>query len=537
MNMNRREFSLLMAGAPWALRSRQQRPNFVIIMADDMGFSDLGCYGGEIATPNIDRLAREGVRHTQFYNCARCCPTRASLLTGLDPHQAGVGHMIDDLGYPGYIGYLNDKCVTFAESLGLAGYQTYMSGKWHVGEKRPHWPLDRGFQQYFGLISGACNYFRRDPGRTMAINNTPYNPPAQGFYMTDAITDHAIEMVHESARHTNPYVLYVAYTSPHWPLQALVEDIEKYRGHYRKGWDVLREERYERQASMGIIDRRWRLSPRYHKVPAWDSLSAAEQEDWARRMTVYAAQIDRMDQGIGRLLAALEKTGQLHNTIVFFLSDNGGCAEVSIGKGPAERNPTDLIPGGPNSFTSYRAPWANVSDTPFRLFKHYVHEGGISAPFITWSPDLLSRKNVLEHTPAHVADIHPTLLRLAGAAYPSDYQGKERLPLRGEDIWPVIQGRSKNSDRRMAWEHTGGRALREGDWKLVAEFNKPWSLYNLADDRTELNDLAAAEPARTKQMVATWQAWADHVGVVPWAILKKKKAEMKAAAARAKKRA
>lgn len=525
-----------MAGAPVAFRSHQHRPNFVIIMADDMGFSDIGCYGGEMDTPNIDRLAREGVRHTQFYNCARCCPTRASLLTGLDPHQVGVGHMIDDLGYPGYIGYLNDKCVTFAESLGLAGYQTYMSGKWHVGEHRPHWPLDRGFHQYFGLISGACNYFRVDPGRQMAVDNSPYTPPPHGFYMTDAITDRAIGMVHDSMRHANPFCLYVAYTSPHWPLQALPEDIEKYRDHYRKGWDVLRRERYERQVAMGIIDSKWRLSPRYRKVPAWDSLSAAEQEDWARRMTVYAAQIDRMDQGIGRLLTTLERTGQLRNTIVFFLSDNGGCAEVRIGKGPAERHPSDPIPGGPNSFTSYRPPWANVSDTPFRLFKHYVHEGGISTPFITWSPDLLSRKNALEHTPAHVADIHPTLLRLAGATYPSSYRGHERLPLIGDDIWPVIQGRSKRSDLRMAWEHTGGRALREGDWKLVAEFGKPWSLYKLADDRTELNDLAAKEPVRTRRMIATWQRWANHVGVVPWAILKKKKQqEGKAAMERAEK--
>ncbi len=529
MSLNRRQFAQLMAASPLALSSAKHRPNFVVIMADDMGFSDIGCYGGEIATPYIDRLAREGVRHTQFYNCARCCPTRASLLTGLDPHQVGVGHMIDNLGHPGYIGYLNDQCVTFAESLGLAGYRTYMSGKWHVGEKRPHWPLDRGFQQYFGLISGACNYFRRDPGRMMAIDNTPYTPPPHGFYMTDAITDHAIGMVHESMRHPSPFCLYVAYTSPHWPLQALPEDIERYRGHYRKGWDVLRKERYERQVSMGIIDRKWRLSPRYRMVPAWDSLSAAQQEHWARRMTVYAAQIDRMDQGIGRLLTALEKSGQMKNTIVFFLSDNGGCAEVRIGKGPAERNPSDPIPGGPNSFTSYRPPWANVSGTPFRLFKHYVHEGGISTPFITWSPDLLPRKNALEHTPAHVADVHPTLLRLAGATYPSDYKGQQRLPLIGGDIWPVIQGRAKTTDRRMAWEHTGGRALREGDWKLVAEFRKPWSLYNLADDRTELNDLAAKEPARTRRMIRTWQAWANHVGVVPWAILKENKQKEKAA--------
>lgn len=523
MTLNRREFTQLVAASPLALSAAKRRPNFVVVMADDMGFSDIGCYGGEIATPNLDRMAREGVRHTQFYNCARCCPTRASLLTGLDPHQAGVGHMIDNLGYPGYVGYLNNRCVTFAESLGLAGYQTYLSGKWHVGEERPHWPLDRGFQRYFGLISGACNYFRRDPGRMMAVDNDPYVPPAQGFYMTDAITDHAISMIGKSLRQSSPFCLYVAYTAPHWPLQALPEDIEKYRDTYRKGWDVIRQERYERQVSLGIVDRRWPLSPRYEKVPAWDSLSAAEQEDWARRMAVYAAQIDRMDQGIGRLLASLKKTGQLNDTVVFFLSDNGGCAEERIGKGPAERAPKDPVPGGPDSFASYRPPWANVSDAPFRLFKHYVHEGGIAAPFIAWSPDLIPRRNALEHTPAHVADLHPTLLRLAGARYPTHYKGSARLPLAGQDIWPVIQGHSQASERRFAWEHTGGRALREGDWKLVAEFNQPWSLYNLAEDRTELRDRSAEEPERVQRMTASWQQWADKVGVVPWEIVKKNK--------------
>lgn len=524
MNLDRRQFSRLMAGAPLALRSHgQRRPNFVVIMADDMGFSDIGCYGSEIATPHIDRMAREGVRYTQFYNCARCCPTRASLLTGIDNHLAGIGHMIDNLGDPAYQGYLNNHCVTFAETLGRAGYQTYMSGKWHVGEERPHWPVDRGFQRYFGLISGACSYFRLDPGRMMAIDDRAYVPDSNGFYMTDAITDHAISMLNESTQKPDPFCLYVAYTAPHWPLHALQPDIDKYRGQYRKGWDVLRQERYERQLAMGIIDRKWQLSPRYEKVPAWDSLSSAEQEDWDLRMAVYAAQIDRMDQGIGRILDELQKTGQLHNTIVFFLSDNGGCAEVRIGKGPAEQHPTESSPGGANSFTSYRPPWANASDTPFRLFKHYVHEGGISTPFIVWSPSLVKRKNALEHRPAHVTDIHPTLLRLAGATYPESFRGNKPHPLTGTDIWPAIQGSTRVAERQIAWEHTGGRALREGDWKLVAEFGQPWSLYNLAEDRTELNDLAAREPQRVQRMTAQWQQWADEAGVIPWEKIKKNK--------------
>lgn len=538
MKINRREFGSLMAAAapfalaqPHALAGVAKRPNFLVIMADDMGFSDIGCYGGEVATPNIDRLAREGVRFTQFYNCARCCPSRASLLTGIDNHRAGIGHMIDNLGYPSYQGFLNDQCVTFAETLDRAGYQTFMSGKWHVGEDRPHWPVDRGFGRYFGLISGACNYFRLDPGRKMAIDNQPYVPYPHDFYMTDAITDHAVNMVREAAATpAKPFCLYLAYTAPHWPLQALQPDIDKYRGKYHMGWDKLRQERYERQISMGIIEKKWALSPRWHKVPAWNSLSPAEQRGWEARMEVYAAQIDRMDQGIGKVLAALDETGETENTIVFFLSDNGGCSEISIGKGSAERNPTDPIPGGPNSFTSYRPPWANASDTPFKLFKHYVHEGGIATPFIAWSPTYIHRRNVLEHTPHHIVDVHPTLLKLGGGHYPSEFKGEDIYPLAGEDLWPSVQGQAAREPRTLAWEHTGGRAYRVGDWKLVAEFQKPWSLYNLRDDRTEMNDLAAKEPERLQKMITAWQIWAASVGVIPWEILKAKKARMKARA-------
>lgn len=523
MSMNRRQFGLLMAGAPFALSARHRRPNFLVIMADDMGFSDIGCYGSEISTPNIDRLAGEGVRFTQFYNCARCCPTRASLLTGLDNHRAGIGHMIDNLGYPAYRGYLNDQCVTFAETLNMAGYKTLMSGKWHVGEDPPHWPTDRGFHRYFGLISGACNYFRLDPGRKMAIDDKPYVPDTKGFYMTDAITDNAVKMIHEAAGGTSPFCLYLAYTAPHWPLHALEKDIAKYRSKYRMGWDRLRQQRYERQIALGIIDRKWALSPRDPKSPAWESLSEPERRDWESRMEVYAAQIDRMDQGIGRVIDTLRKTGELENTVIFFLSDNGGCAEESIGKGPVEKNPRDLHPGGPDSFTSYRLPWANASNTPFQKFKHFVHEGGISTPFIAWSPTYIPRHGVLEHTPAHVVDIHPTLLNLAGAQYPAKFKGKDIYPLAGQDLWPAIRGKDAGTERTLSWEHTGGRAYREGNWKLVAEFRQPWTLHNLREDRTEMTDLSAKYPERVQRMEAAWQQWAKEVGVIPWEKLRKKK--------------
>jgi len=524
MQMNRRDFSKMLAlGLPFAGPAIKRRPpNFIVIVADDMGFSDIGCYGGEIQTPNINRLASEGVRFTQFYNCARCCPTRASLLTGLYNHNAGIGHMVDNMGTPAYQGYLNDSCVTFAETLKTAGYQTLMSGKWHVGETRPHWPTDRGFDHYYGLISGASSYFQLDPGRTMAIDDQPYVPPTDGFYMTDAITDNAIRMVHDAAAKPYPYLMYLAYTAPHWPLQAYTADIEKYRGHYREGWDVLRQRRYERQIAMGIIKPEWKLSPRYEKVPAWDTLSAKDKDDWDLRMAVYAAQIDRMDQNIGRFLTTLEKNHQLDNTIIFFLSDNGASAEEKIGKG-AQANPEDPVPGGPKSFTSYRTPWANLSDTPFQMFKHYTDEGGIATPLIAWAPKYIARKNVLEHTPAHVMDLHPTLLRLAGASYPDRFKGHSIHRLAGEDFWPLVQGRKQRSTRQFYWEHAGNRALRDGDWKIVSRFKEPWALYNMASDRTEVNDLAAQEPERLHRMAAQWQQWADRTGVLPWEAIRSKK--------------
>lgn len=505
-----------------ASATKTQRPNFIVIVADDMGFSDLGCYGGEIKTPNIDRLASEGVRFTQFYNCARCCPTRASLLTGLYNHSAGIGHMVDDMGTPAYQGYLNDRCVTFAETLRAAGYQTLMSGKWHVGEERPHWPTDRGFDHYYGLISGASSYFQLDTGRTMAIDDRPYVPASDGFYMTDAITENAIRMVHDAAAKPSPYLLYLAYTAPHWPLQAYPSDIEKYRGHYREGWDVLRQRRYNRQIAMGIIKPEWKLSPRYEKVPAWDTLTEKEKDEWDLRMAVYAAQIDRMDQDIGKLLKALEETHQLDNTIVFFLSDNGASAEEKIGKG-VQANPEDPLPGGPKSFTSYRTPWANLSDTPFQMFKHYTDEGGIAAPLIAWSPKYISRRNALEHTPAHVMDIHPTMLKLARGRYPAEFRGNTILPLAGDDLWPLVQGHKQHASRQLFWEHSGNRAFRNGDWKIISRFKEPWALYNMASDRTELKDVAAQEAERLHQMAQQWQLWADRAGVLPWETLRSKK--------------
>ncbi len=495
--------------------NRSKRPNFVIILADDMGFSDLGCYGSEIATPNLDGLAREGVRFTHFYSAARCCPSRASLLTGLYPHQAGMGGMVTQGEAPAeegpYQGYLNRSCVTFAEVLKSAGYRTYMSGKWHVGERPEHWPRQRGFDRYYGLISGASSYWgilEQERGqRAFALDDERIVPGGESFYMTDAFTDYAVTWLEEQAGREEPFLLYLAYTAPHWPLHAWPEDIAKYRGTYVRGWDALREERYARLVSQGIIDPKWKLSPRDPDVPPWEE--AENQTDWALRMAVYAAMVDRMDQGVGRVLAALHRLGLEKDTLVMFLSDNGGCHESVEGR---NLNTPGTEPGEPGSFVAYRRPWANASNTPFRLFKHWVHEGGIATPLIARWPGGISRRGELEHQVGHINDIMATCVDLAGASYPATFNGREITPCEGRSLAPVFRGEQREPHDRLFWEHMGNRAVREGDWKLVAAKSGDWALYNLAEDRTELNDLADAMPERAEAMLQAWDAWAERVG-------------------------
>lgn len=501
-------------------RSLRRRPNFIVILADDLGYSDIGCYGGEIATPNLDKLAGRGVRFSQFYNCARCCPTRASLLTGLYNHQAGVGHMVQNRGLAAYQGYLNRRSVTMAEALKPAGYRTMMSGKWHVGEERPHWPVDRGFDRYFGLISGASNYFRLDAGRKMAVDGKPFVPNEPGFYMTDAFTDHAVSMLREASAKRDPYLLYLAYTAPHWPLHALPEDIEKYRGKFMMGWDRLREQRHERQVGMGLVDRAWGLSPRDEGVPAWDTLSKEQQQEWDLRMAVYAAQIDRMDRGIGRVLEEVERAGDTEDTFVMFIADNGGCAEENIG---GERNAASATPGGADSFTSYRRPWANASNTPFRLYKQYTHEGGIATPAIASYPRRMRQPGIISHETGHVIDVLPTLLELAGADYPKTNQGERVQPVEGVPLNTCLLhgGGVPRNAPGLFWEHQGHKAFRQGSWKLVANRKQNWSLYELSRDRNEMRDLAAKDPQRVERMAAEWQRWADRCGVVDFDSLPK----------------
>lgn len=486
-----------------------KQPNIVVILADDMGFSDIGCYGSEIHTPNIDRLAKNGVRFSQMYNCARCCPTRASLLTGLYPHQAGIGYMIKDMHQRNYEGYLNDRCLTIAEALGANGYKTYLSGKWHVGTAPEHWPCKRGFDECFSLIGGAANYWGRDQKKLYVRNDKPIHIDPNGFYLTDVITDHAIDFMGQKRPPSQPYFLYLAYTAPHWPLHAYEQDIAKYRGLYRDGWEKLRERRYQRMVDLGVIDRSWNLPPWPADAESWPGAKGEDEMDL--RMAVYAAQIDRMDQGIGRVLSKIRQMGEEDNTLILFLSDNGGCAEVR------ELSAPGAVTGTPDSFVSYGQCWATASNTPFRKYKRWVHEGGISAPMIGYWPGTITAAGTLSHERAHVMDIMPTCLDAAGVTYPRDYNGRAITPSEGRSFLPVLRGKTILPRDTIYWEHEGHSAVRDGDWKLVCDQERNWELYNMRTDRTETQNLADTDPGRVARLAADYDRWANRCGVVPFA--------------------
>jgi len=509
-----------------------KNPNIVLIMADDMGYSDIGCFGSEIKTPNLDRLASQGVRFTQFYNASRSCPTRASLLTGLYQHQAGIGDMVGNLGYPSYQGYLNNQCVTLAEALKYNGYNTYMSGKWHVGARPEVHPLKRGFDRYFGLIDGAGSYYRpiayrpnMSPVRWM-LDDKDFFPPDTGFYFTDAVGDYALSFLGDETRKEEPFFLYMAFTAPHWPLHALPEDIEKYRGKYMEGWDNLRQERYKRMLELGIIDPSTRLSPRNEASPDWNSLSEDEKKMWDLRMAVYAAMVDRLDQNIGKVISRLENMNELDNTLIIFLADNGGCHESTRGQKRFLECKGET--GTPDSFDAYEIPWANASNTPFRMFKHWVHEGGISTPFIAYFPGHINDGQII-YQPGHIIDIMPTLLDFAGGTYPEKLNGNIIQQMEGTSLVPAMKGKVIVRKNPLFWEHEGNRAMRSGDWKLVSVYNnsskkfKEWELYDLKKDRSELDDLSGKYPERTSQMIDQYNQWAERAGVVSKEIIDQKK--------------
>lgn len=537
--MDRRAFLARLTGslaAPKLLPARAARPNIVLIVADDMGFSDLACYGGELETPNLDRLAKSGIRFTQFYNTARCCPTRASLLTGLYPHQAGVGHMVDtgrpDL--PGYRGDLNRNCVTIAEVLRDAGYHTLMVGKWHVtpvSESKHNWPLQRGFERYYGTIHGAGSYY--DPVM-LVRDNERVEPDRADFYYTDALGRQAAKWIEDYVRRGAPFFLYVAFTAPHWPLHAPADSIAKYRGRFRAGWDELRRERYRRMVRMGLLDPRWSLTARDSRAPAWESVS---HRDWQmRRMEVYAAMVEHMDRAVGAIVGALRRVGAEADTLLLFLSDNGGCAEeigpqwrgLHIPKATRAGQPVvignlpHVLPGPENTYQSYGVPWANLSNTPFRLFKHWVHEGGIATPLIAHWPRGIAKPGSVVHQPGHVIDLMATCVDVAAARYPETYLGQPITPLEGKSLVPVFQGRNPEPRGPLFWEHEGNRAVREGRWKLVSRYPEQWELYDLEADRTETNDLSRRHPDVAERLARLYQDWARRCGVEPWENVRKR---------------
>lgn len=495
-------------------------PNILIIMADDMGYSDIGSYGSEISTPHLDALATNGLRFRHFYNAARCCPTRASLLTGVYPHEAGMGAMVSDADsqpkFGPYQGYLNDSTLTIAELLRPAGYATYMVGKWHVGEKPEHWPRQRGFDRYFGLISGASSYYEiikdQPRARRMVLDDEEWTPPAKGFYMTDAFSDRATEFLanHFTEKAEQPFLMYLAYTAPHWPLHALPEDIARYDGHYQSGWDSLRQQRYAKMQQIGAVDTSYTLSPWDSTAESWSDVT--NRTEWARRMQVYAAMIDRMDQGLGRVFETLQKNNAWDNTLILFLSDNGGCAEDISGR---NLNDPSVPIGERGSYVAYRKPWAVASNTPFRRYKQWTEEGGIATPLIAHWPAGIARQNAWVQPYAHVMDIMATCADLAQVPYPANYQGTTLKPLRGKSLLPLFAADSLANDRPLFWEHIGHQAMRQGRWKIVSHAPAyAWSLFDLTTDPTELRDVAAEYPKVTQQMATHYEVWADEVGVV-----------------------
>lgn len=490
------------------------KPNIIVILVDDMGWSDIGCYGGEIPTPNLDGLAKNGLRFTQFYNTGRCCPTRASLLTGLYPHQAGVGHMMENKGLPGYQGHLNDTCVTMAEVLKSAGYFTAMAGKWHVGQEQGVVPWERGFERSLNSPSGGF-YYGTGAKANLFLNgkalakDDPCLP--KNWYVTDLWTQYGIQFVDEALAEKKPFFLYLAHIAPHFPLQAPAEEIAKFRhGIYMNGWDKLREARYERQKAMGLIDPAWKLSPRTNGIQSWDSLSAEEKARFDHIMAIYAACVWHMDKSVGDLVTALKQRGVLDNTLILFLSDNGGNAE----SGPRGRLDGEN-PGGPNSTVFCGESWANLENTPNRLYKHFNHEGGVSTPLIAHWPAGISAKNEFRTQPGHVVDIMATVTDFGGATYPKEFNGKTIQPMEGRSLRPAFANQPIEREA-LYWEHEGNAAVRVGDWKLVHQGNKgAWELYDLKADRTEVNNLASSQPERVQQLTALWNAWATRANVIP----------------------
>jgi arylsulfatase len=491
----------------------QKKPNVVVILADDMGYSDIGIFGSEIKTPNLDALGKGGVLFNQFYNAGRCCPSRASLLTGMYPHQAGMGGMVTTKKYDHnkafqpYQGFLNLATPTIAEELKKNGYQTLMTGKWHVGEQKEDWPNQRGFDHYFGLISGANSYYELLSRRQMIEDNRKFIPDEK-FYMTDAISDKAVAYL-QNANPSNPFFLYVAYTAPHWPLHAPKNIIDQYRDRYTKGWEVLRQQRFKKQRQLGRLKNVAQLPPIDPTIAKFDTITNPSL--WIDKMATYAAMVQVMDEGIGRIIQKVKDLGEWENTLFVFLSDNGGCHEilddrsvVDLGEDGYKKSLVSPV-GSKGSYTTYGKEWASASNTPFRMYKHWMHEGGISTPLLVYFPKLI-KKGFQTDQVGHIMDLFPTIMELTHTKYSNSIEGKSLVPILKKENKPIHEF--------IAWEHQGNRAIREGDWKLVwdAEIKK-WELYNIKNDRIEANDLANSLPEKRKDLLTKYNEWASKMGV------------------------
>lgn len=545
--------SLLALGHAQAQSATQaeSKPNIILIVADDMGFSDLGCYGSEIKTPTLDQLGHQGLRLSQFYNGTRCCPSRSAILTGLYPHQAGIGHMTEDRGLAAYSGTLTNTCVTIPEVLKKNGYATGMTGKWHLirhnrlDTTNPNWPTARGFDYFYGTIPGHGSLW--DP-KGLFLNKTPQKAE-KGFFYTDAIADHAIEFIDISTAAKKPFFLYMPFTAPHYPLHAREKTINQYEDTYKIGWDAIRQQRYEGLKKEGILKAETKLSPRDPASPAWDK---EEHKRWqAHRMQVFAAMVQEMDEAIGHVIEKLKTNKQFDNTLIVFISDNGGSNEGHLNNTIERLNKpwkssmfpdktldghpvmpgdfTNLYLGPDNTYGSYGISWANVSNAPFRRHKSWLHEGGISAPCIVHWPAKI-KKPAIQHAPAHVIDLMPTFLEASQSTYPTQYKGNAITALEGKSLF----AKDLDKDRGIGWEHEGNRAYRIGPWKIVSEYpgswktfypypeQGEWELYNMDNDRTELNNLAKKHPEILAKLVKEYQQWSKRLGVIDWKTLQKK---------------
>jgi arylsulfatase A-like enzyme len=522
-----------------SLNAATNRPNVILILVDDMGWSNIGCYGGMVETPNIDRLARDGVRFDQFYNAARCCPTRATLMTGLHPHQVGIGHMTlpmsnkavaapgESRGYaslieaerenipPAYQGWLHSYIPTLPEMLRDAGYGTYHVGKWHLAsEKKETWPMQRGYDRFYGHLAGTSDYF--DPPNLYRGNN-PIQASGERFYLTDAISEQAIGFLddHHKERSNEPFFLYLAYNAPHFPLQSMPEEYEKYRGRFMEGWDVLREKRLIKQKAMGLVPANTVLAPRPDDVPAWDSLTPGKQNEMDAIMSTYAGMVDRVDQNIGKLVKHLQTTGELDNTLIFFLSDNGAEAET----GPLGQFKYEDLGQYGKGGNKYGKAWATMSNTPFREYKHYAHQGGVQTPLIVHWPNGIAEgpKNRILPQYGYLPDIVETIMDVAGAKRPTMKNGKSVPQGEGISIVGTLNGSAEPIHTDPIFiEHEGNRIARVGKWKLVSYFDQPWELYNLDLDRSESNNLVADRVNIATRLEAAYHDWAERAGVIPW---------------------